>query len=289
MPRVLGDRPLGFVLRNAVQRENWQALRRMPRVYPRFPEDAWRYFSGRGAYPYDCAVRTPLGVVRPRLWTSHDLLTVNEVFARLDYAAPRDVRVVVDIGSNIGISALYFLTRNPDVRCHAYEPVPANADRLRQNLSAFGDRWTLDEVAVWDRAGEAEFGVEASGRYGGIGVALPDRIRVRCVPVNDVLDEVLAREPRIDVLKVDTEGAEIATVASIRPDLLDRIDRIYFETTERPLLHADRFTATFACDTCRLENRRLAAVAVHGDDPLERRVDGEPAGMPGEPVGRRAP
>ncbi len=56
-----------------------------------------------------------------------------------------------------------------------------------------------------------------------------------------MLETVLAREPRIDVLKVDTEGAEIETVAAIRPDLLDRIHTIYFETTERPALHADRF------------------------------------------------
>jgi FkbM family methyltransferase len=289
MTGMLGDRPIGFVLRNAVQRENWQALARMPRVYPRFPENAWRYFTGGGGYPYDCAVRTPLGVVRPRLWTSHDLLTVNEVFCRLDYAAPRDVRVVVDVGSNIGLSALYFLTRNERARLHAYEPVPVNARRLRENLAAFSDRWTLDEVAVWDRTGVVEFGVESSGRYGGIGVELPERIQVACVPINDVIEQVLASEPRIDILKVDTEGAEIATLASIRPALLDRIDRIYFETTERPTLHADRFEASFACDTCCLTNRRLAARAVRLDDPLERGVDGQPAGVTGEPVGRRAP
>ncbi len=43
-------------------------------------------------------------------------------------------RVVVDIGSNIGISALYFLTRNPACRCWLYEPVPRNVERLRANL-----------------------------------------------------------------------------------------------------------------------------------------------------------
>jgi FkbM family methyltransferase len=224
--------------------------------------------------------------VRPRLATSHDLLTVNEVFCRLDYAAPADLGVVVDIGSNIGISALYFLTRNPDARCYLYEPVPANVARLRENLAPYKGRWTLEEVAVWDRDTVVEFGVEPTGRYGGIGVAAPDVIRVPCMDINGVLERVLAREPRIDVLKVDTEGAEADTIGAIRPDLLERIGTIYFETTDRPLLHADRFATTFACDTARLVNR--ASAPVRRDDALERGVEREPGTVGGEPVGRRA-
>jgi FkbM family methyltransferase len=256
---LLGDRPVGFIARNVVQRENWLALARMPRVYPRFPENAWRYFTGRGAYPYDCAVRTPLGTLRPRLWSSHDMLTVNEVFCRLDYRAADDVEVVVDIGSNIGLSALYFLSRNRRVRCHLHEPVPQNIAGLRQNLDGFEDRWELTEAAVWNRDGTVEFGVEATGRYSGIGVAAPSRLSVPCLSIDRVLERVLEREERIDILKIDTEGVEIDTVAAIRPDLLDRIHTIYFETTERPALHRDRFEATYACDTGRLVNRALSA------------------------------
>jgi FkbM family methyltransferase len=280
MVAMLGNRPIGFIARNAVQRENWEALARMARTYPRFLPNAWRYFSGRGSYPYDCAVRTPVGIVRPRLATPHDLLTVNEVFCRLDYEAPADLGVVVDIGSNIGISALYFLTRNRTARCYLYEPVPRNVALLRRNLAAFADRWTLDEAAVWDRATVVEFGVEPTGRYGGIGVAGPERIEVPCRDVNGVLKRVLAREPRIDILKLDTEGAEVDTVASIRPDLLDRIGTIYFETTDRPLLHADRFATTFACDTARLVNRASAGA----DDPLEALLGESPPGRAGAPA-----
>ena len=285
---MLGNRSIGFVARNAVRRENWQALARMTKVYPRFPENAWRYFTARGSYPYDCAVRTPLGIQTPRLWTSDDLLTVNEIFCRLDYEARDDVQVVVDIGSNIGISALYFLTRNPTARCHLYEPVPQNVERLRHNLAAFRDRWTLEELAVWDRDAVVEFGVEPTGRYGGIGVEMPERIEVACISINDVLERVLAREGRIDILKIDIEGAELDTVAAIRPELLDRIHTIYFETAARTELHTDRFALSYACDTGRLVNRSLVAGGpVRGDDPVERRVEREPARVPGKPVGGR--
>ena len=256
---MLGGRPLGFIARNAVRRENYLALWRMARVYPDFLDNARRYFSGGGSYPYRPEVRTPTGVVAPTLYTSHDLLTLNEVFCRLDYAASPDVDVVVDIGANIGISALYFLTRNRTSRCYLFEPVEENVTRLGANLAAFEDRWELAEAAVWDRAGAVTFGVEPTGRYGGIDVLAPRTVEVSCLDVNDVLEAVLEREPVIDVLKIDTEGAEIATVAAIREDLLKRIKVIYFETTERPELHPGGFDRAFACDTCRLTNRGFAA------------------------------
>jgi FkbM family methyltransferase len=178
------------------------------------------------------------------------------VFCRRDYATGPEARVVVDVGSNIGISALYFLTRNRHLRVHCYEPVPANARRLRANLTAFADRFELTEAAVADRSGRVSFGVEASGRYGGIGVATGDAIEVPCLDVNDVLAGVLSREGRIDVLKLDTEGAELRTARAIRPEHLDRIDTIYLELERPAEVHPERFQARFANQTLRLTRRR---------------------------------
>jgi len=248
---VLGNRPWGLIARNVVRRENYLALWRMRRVCLEPREMAWRYLSGRGAYPFRCAVRTPLGVVAPAVYSHDDLVTVTEVFCRLDYEAPPDTRTVVDLGSNIGISALYFLTRSPEVRVHLYEPVQQNVERLRENLAGYEDRYELHQQAVWDRAGTVRFGLEPTGRYGGIGVAAPRTIEVEAVDINRVLEGV----PVVDVLKVDTEGAEVETVRAIRTDLLDRIRVIYLETMERPSLHEGRFSARFSCDTLRLENR----------------------------------
>lgn len=40
------------------------------------------------------------------------MMTFNEIFLRMDYFLPEDARTVLDLGSNKGISALYFLTRH---------------------------------------------------------------------------------------------------------------------------------------------------------------------------------
>jgi FkbM family methyltransferase len=252
---MLGNRSLWLIARNVPRRENYEAVWRMRRAYVHPGAGAWRYLSGRGEYPCSWEIRTPLGVVAPNIYTHDDLVTVTEIFCRLDYEAPPGLGAVVDIGSNIGISALYFLTRNRDSRCYLYEPVPENVVRLRENLAPFTGRWELTEAAVWDRAGTVSFGIEPTGRYGGIGVETARSIAVPCLDINEVLDAVLEREPSIDILKIDTEGAEISTVGAIRDDLLDRIGVIYLETMERPVLHPGRFDARFSCDTLRLQRR----------------------------------
>jgi FkbM family methyltransferase len=252
----VGNRSVRAVARAPFEPAHYQALGGMVRLYPRFAGNLWRFLSGRGDYPYRCEVRTPLGLVAPTLHTSHDISTVNEIFCRRDYEAPADVRVVVDIGSNIGISGLYFLTRNREARCYLFEPNPRNVARLRENLAAFEGRYELQECAVGVENGEVEFGLEPTGRYGAIGLQSDEVIRVPCRDVNDVLDEVLEREDRIDILKLDTEGLEPPTIAAIRPDLLPRIGVIYFEADGPIPLHVDAFAHTFRAQTNRLVNRR---------------------------------
>lgn len=255
----LGNRSPAAALRAPLQRGHYRALANMVRGYPRFAENLWRFLREGGAYPYRCAVRTPLGVVAPTLYSSHDISTVNEVFCRLDYPAGPQLQVAVDVGANIGISGLYFLTRTRTSRCYLFEPDPRNAERLRANLAAYEDRYALEECAVALDSGTVDFGVEDTGRYGGIGVQSDRRIRVRARAINDVLEGVLAHEPVIDVLKIDVEGLEAELVGAIRPDLLARIQRIYFKASEPVALHAERYEHDFELQTNRLVARQPAA------------------------------
>ena len=253
---MLANRRLASVVLAPLRRRNYRALWNMARLYPGFAENLRRYVTEKGEYPYDCEVRTPLGVVRPRLYSQHDLLTLNEVFCREDYAAPVGTRVVVDVGANIGLSALYFLTRNHRTRCYAYEPVPANLERLRANLASFEDRYHVEAVAVADFEGVAPFGVEATGRYGAIRAATGRTIPVPCRPVSAVLEQVIAAEGGIDVLKVDIEGLEVEVVRSIDAGLLRHIGVIYLETPTAPApLHPGVFDQRHTGNICLLTNR----------------------------------
>lgn len=236
----LGGRGLRRVYRALAQPKYYKAVVNMARVCPAFPDVFVRYVFGGGGYPYRVRMRTPLGLQTATLYSHGDVCTVNEIFCRDDYKAGADLGVVVDIGANIGLSALYFLTRNQQARCHLYEPLATNVDRLRANLAPFSERYVLHQVAVADREGVLSFGVEPTGRYGGLRTHeshdFPDRagahyIEVQCQHINTVLAAVLEREDRIDLLKIDTEGAEMATVAAIDPAYRRRIGVIYMEAS----------------------------------------------------------
>jgi FkbM family methyltransferase len=255
---MLGGRPTAMVAREIFRGRNYMALWRMRRVYPSFRENAGRYFLGRGEYPYSCQVRTPQGTVAPTLFSQHDIWTVNEVFCRRDYGDDRSARTIVDIGSNIGISALYFLTRNPDSRIWLYEPVPRNVERMRANLTGFEGRYTLRETAVAASTGRVRFGVEESGRYGGIEVETGRTITVPSVGINELLEEVLESAPAIDVLKIDTEGTELEILRATRPALLRRVRTAYLEVDQRPSTAPDGFDSVYHNETWVLRNRAFA-------------------------------
>jgi FkbM family methyltransferase len=252
---MLGGRSPGFVARQALKPENYRAAARIGKTAVHPFDFACRYFLGGGDYPARCPVRTPLGVVAPLVYSHHDVWTVNEVFCRLDYRLPPGATVVVDIGSNIGISALYFLTRSPDVRCYLFEPDPRNVERLAVNIASFDDRCELATCAVGDLAGTVAFGREPTGRYGGIGVMGTERIEVSCRHIDEVLRSVLDVEGRVDMLKIDTEGVENRTVAALNSELLEHVGVICFETTAPFNPAPQRLRLSYAAEVARLERR----------------------------------
>jgi FkbM family methyltransferase len=68
-----------------------------------------------------------------------ELHGLREVFVQHDYALdlPRDPRVILDLGGNIGAAAVYFATRWPDAAIVVLEPDPSAFERLARNVEPF--------------------------------------------------------------------------------------------------------------------------------------------------------
>ena len=254
---MFGNRRIGRICAAPFQLRHYRALCNMACVCGNFVGNMRRYLTERGEYPYDLNLRTPIGRMPIRLYNPHDLLTLNEIFCRVDYPADRNTRVVVDLGSNIGISALYFLTRNLECFCYLFEPDIRNVAKLKKTLEGMESRYALTEKAVSHVAGQVEFGIESTGRYGGIGAKTGQSVSVECLEINAVLRSVLERADYIDVLKVDTEGVEIPTVEAIQPELLARIKRIYVEATPSQTIRPEMFRRRQYGGVCQLTNRNL--------------------------------
>lgn len=143
-----------------------------------------------------------------------DISILFEVFAERAYdipeaALPSDgVEIVVDCGAHVGFSALYFAHRYRRARVIAVEPNPANYALLCRNV-ANTPRITPVQACIGDRSGETHITVDGpswSFRASKEGAPVP------AMTLRD-LRERYGFE-RIDLLKMDTEGAEQAVIES---------------------------------------------------------------------------
>lgn len=171
--------------------------------------------------------------------------------------------VFVDAGANIGAATM--LGRRlvgTQGRVIAIEMMPDTAARLRANLAlnGYGDVAVV-EAALAAEAGRTVTAAVQPGHAGRATLALADRLDApRTVTVTTrTLADILADVPRIDLLKIDLEGAELDALAGAEP-VLDRIAAIAFEELEGDATSAWLAARGFAVtrlDACnRLAQRR---------------------------------
>jgi FkbM family methyltransferase len=134
-----------------------------------------------------------------------------------------EVRTVLDIGANAGISAVYFAASFPRAEVHAFEPDPGNCELLRLNAQACG-RIHVHAFALGASDGELTlYDSDEAVNFGGFSAhtAGANPARSKKVPMRHAgrcLAELGLRS--IDLLKIDTEGAEWDILTAVDPALL---------------------------------------------------------------------
>jgi FkbM family methyltransferase len=130
---------------------------------------------------------------------------------------------LVDVGASVGFhTVLGGRIVGPTGRVVAFEPSYRNLSLLLLNLHANAlENVELHQLAASDRPGLLWYG--GTGSNGRVTSFDGDasRLAYNDLVRSDTLDRVLAREPRVDVLKVDVEGAEGLVLRGAR-DLLAR-------------------------------------------------------------------
>jgi FkbM family methyltransferase len=146
------------------------------------------------------------------------LISINELFIheyykfKTDKARPK----IIDCGSYIGTSILYFKVNYPNAVITGFEPDEKNYSILKSNL----DNWNFTDTnvtnaAIWinnesisfNSAGNMSSRIEANTDEN------DNKKIVKCVRLKDLLNE------EIDFLKIDIEGAEFAVMNDINGNL----------------------------------------------------------------------
>lgn len=143
--------------------------------------------------------------------------------------------VIVDIGANVGITALV-LSQLPNARVTCFEPVSENVDWIRRNIK----RNELENVRVESSAVTATDGevwfqmneLSVDGLVTGAEVGPSERrMRVAAVSLEGAL-RLLPPGP-VALAKVDCEGGEYEIVDQITPEIAARVLRWSFEVHDK--------------------------------------------------------
>ena len=170
------------------------------------------------------------GSVTPfRLEHPTDLIVISEIFEEGQYENPplRAPKLIIDAGSHIGTSVSYFATRYPGARVVALEASPRTFSRLEKHVERLPNVEVLN-VALGAGNGTAQF-VERKASWESSFAPARDDEKSIPIPVS-TLDSVLDRvgAERVDLLKLDIEGAEYDVLRASPPDP-DRIVAIVGE------------------------------------------------------------
>lgn len=143
--------------------------------------------------------------------------------------APR-ARTILDIGANTGVFTLLVATANTDARVVAFEPHPANFERLSDNLrlNGVGARVRTVQEAVGEVDGPLAFTIPADGALSDVASVFGDfsrahyGIEYRAIEVEGTtLDSAAGRLglADVDLVKLDVEYHEAAALEGARATL----------------------------------------------------------------------
>jgi FkbM family methyltransferase len=172
--------------------------------------------------------------LRPR---TSDISTFSQVMVQQEYACnlPRDPRVIIDAGANIGLTSIFYANKYPDATIVAVEPEASNFELLVKNASPYANIIAL-QAALWGEATRLQVIDPGLGHYGfqtqSSGNDSPGRHR-HDVPGMTV-DEIMRAKGLdfVDLLKVDIEGSE-KEVFENSTKWLDRVGVIVIELHDR--------------------------------------------------------
>ncbi len=140
-----------------------------------------------------------------------DLGAFVEIFVNEEYKNDLTInpKVIFDLGSNSGISALYFKLSYPEAKIFCFEPNSLVFNRLLKNTKQYSDDIICQNVAVADFDGLKKFYIckknslsssfskrESEGEY--------SEVMVKSIP--SLLKEL--KIDKVDLMKFDIEGAE---------------------------------------------------------------------------------
>ena len=190
-------------------------------------------------------LRVP-GVAHPltlRAGTS-DLYMFEEVFLQGEYALEQalDPKLILDVGANVGFASVWFANKYPQAKIVAVEPDASNLEVLRRNVAPYPNVRVVEGAVWWE---STTVSLDDQGDKSGIQVRAGSGGGVKAMTI----PEIAGTASKIDILKLDVEGAEkelfehdpqwLANVGVLMIELHDRFKPGCSKALYSALVHHD--------------------------------------------------
>jgi FkbM family methyltransferase len=167
-----------------------------------------------------------------------DVWSVKETFVDQFYTrygvSVEDGWTVVDIGAGIGDYCLYTAHLNPGVRVYAFEPYEDSYMLMVRNLALNGiENVHAFQTAIWSKTGALQLDLKSGEPLQITSQVQSDehkgdaKVTVDAWSLQDFLTE--KRIEKVDLLKMDCEGAEYEILLNTSREVLHQIERIIME------------------------------------------------------------
>lgn len=164
-----------------------------------------------------------------------DLTVLIEIFLHHSYVVPMSSQemIIIDVGSYVGYFALYCLLNCPFARIICFEPDKESCRVCRENMRSNLSLTRRVKINNWGVGGETKQVV-----YYHYSFAAHNSEYRFYPPVSESMvklqagREIIGRERVIDLLKIDTEGAEYEILYAFDKAEFAKIKRVLVETHE---------------------------------------------------------
>lgn len=152
--------------------------------------------------------------------------TYKEIFEKEIYRfnSINDKQLIIDCGTNMGLSLLFFSVNYPNAQIYGFEPDKFILPYLKRNIQTQQmNNVQLHEKAVWNSNTILDFYTDKGmgGRIDSYSNQIP--IKIEAIRLKEFIGT-----NHVDFLKIDIEGAEYDVMIDCEP-ILNQIDNIFIE------------------------------------------------------------
>jgi FkbM family methyltransferase len=168
---------------------------------------------------------------------SSDIDVFTQVFVKMGYAALselKNVKLIMDLGANVGFASAYFLTQFPEANVVAVEPDAGNFAQLERNMAPYGSRVRCCHAGVWSHPSRLTIhnipyrdGREWCKQVLECDISDKGDIGIDGIDISTLLK--WSGYDHISLLKMDIEGAEAVIFSGNYTSWIDKVSTIAIE------------------------------------------------------------